>query len=82
MFEVESVPSRDNASYLLLLLSRHNRVQSLRLLVRHKMNKTFMQSVKTCYSLHILMLLKVVWVHYNVIYVTFSTIPLILFIFV
>ena len=23
-FEVESVPSRDNASYLLLLLSRHN----------------------------------------------------------
>ena len=24
MFEVESVPSRDNDSYLLLLLSRHN----------------------------------------------------------
>ena len=24
MFEVESVPSRDNASYLLLLLSRYN----------------------------------------------------------
>ena len=40
------------------------------------MNKTFMQSVKTCYSLHILMFLKVVLVHYNVIYVTFSTIPL------
>ena len=24
MFEVESVPSRDNASYLLLLISRHD----------------------------------------------------------
>ena len=36
MFEVESVPSRDNAPCLLLLLSMHNvlkndRVQSLRL---------------------------------------------------
>ena len=40
-----------------------------------------MQSVRTCYSLHILMFLKVVWVHYNVIYVTFSTIPLKLLIF-
>ena len=29
------------------------------------MNKIFMQCVKTCYSLHILMFLKVVWVHYN-----------------
>ena len=45
------------------------------------MNKTFMQSVRTCYSLHILMFLKVVWVHYNVIYVTFSTILLKLLIF-
>ena len=40
-----------------------------------------MQSIKTCYSLDILMFLKVVWVRYNVIYVTFSTIPLKLLIF-
>ena len=45
------------------------------------MNNTFMQSVRICYSLHILKFLKVVWVHYNVIYVTFSTIPLKLLIF-
>ena len=40
-----------------------------------------MQSVRTCYSLHILMFLKVVWVHNNVINVTFSTIPLKVLIF-
>ena len=35
-----------------------------------------MQSVRTCYSLHILKFLKVVWFHYNVIYVTFLIKPL------
>ena len=41
------------------------------------MNKTFMQSIRTCYYLQILMFfLKVVCVHYNAIYATFLIFPL------
>ena len=42
------------------------------------MNETFMQSVITCYFQHIDVLylnLLTLMIHFNVIYVTFSTIP-------